>query len=166
MKEVFREIRIFTTVKGFIQVETQKSYQELAKVCDIDYSLPDIGMVSIMIGMNSIKTEAGKHLLSFLRALENFRQPYDCDYGCGQSDYGSYSRIYRPDQNFGKFAFQGNEHLIIQYNEVNANEVYQDYRKAIQLLKQGESGKAREFLASCVPPTVKDIEEYSAMGAC
>ena len=166
MKEIFDEIRIFTTVKGFIQAEAQKSYQALVKMTNVSYR-PDCDMVvCIDIAIDSKKDNPTSHILGFLRALENFRQPYDCDYGCGKGEYGSYSRLYRPDQDFGKFAFQENKHLIIRYNEVDANEVYQDYRKAIQLLKQGESGKAREFLASCVPPTVKDIEEYSAMGAC
>ena len=160
MKEVFKEIRIFTTVKGFIQTEAQKSYQALVKNGKVGYTLPDCDMVCITIEIDSAENNLTSHIISFLRALENFRQPYACDYGCGQRDFGSYSRLYRPDQDFGKFAFQENRHVIVRYNEVDANSVYQDFRKAINLLKQGESGKAREFLASCVPPEINDLEDY------
>ena len=67
-------------------------------------------------------------------------------------------KFYRPDQDFGDFAFRENRHVIVQHHELDANDVYQDFRKAIKLLKQGESGKAKEFLASCVPPEAKDLK--------
>ena len=117
-------------------------------------------MAYIMINVAEDFDTTGKHLFGLLQALESFGQPYDCDYESSQKEFGSYSRFYRPDQDFGDFAFQKNRYVIVQHHELDANDVYQDFRKTIKLLKQGESGKAKEFLASCVSPEAKDLEGY------